>query len=165
MEFPNLFNGIKIIMKYFKISIIGLGYVGLPLAIEFGKKFQTIGFDLSKKRIEELINKVDSNGEIKKKQFLDSKYSKFSNNASDILGSNIFIVTVPTPVDKKNKPDVKNIISASKLVARSLIKNKKPIVVFESTVYPSLTEEVCLILFKYSGLNGKILILVIRLKE
>ena len=156
MEFLNLFNGIKIIMKYFKISIIGLGYVGLPLAIEFGKKFQTIGFDLSKKRIEELINKVDSNSEIKKKQFLDSKYSKFSNNASDILGSNIFIVTVPTPVDKKNKPDVKNIISASKLVARSLIKNKKPIVVFESTVYPGLTEEVCLpILLKYSGLKWK----------
>ena len=134
------------------ISIIGVGYVGLPLAINFSKNFNVIGYDSNKLRIEDLKKNID----IYKDQSLTKKRIKnlnFSFNKDDIKNSDIFIVTVPTPVDNKNRPDLTHLISASKLVGKSL--KKKSIVVYESTVYPGCTEEICIpILEKTSRLKA-----------
>ena len=134
------------------ISIIGVGYVGLPLAINFSKNFNVIGYDSNKLRIEDLKKNID----IYKDQSLTKKRIKnlnFSCNKDDIKNSDIFIVTVPTPVDSKNRPDLTHLISASKLVGKSL--KKKSIVVYESTVYPGCTEEICIpILEKTSRLKA-----------
>lgn len=135
-----------------KIAIIGLGYVGLPLAIAFSKKNFVIGFDVNKKRIKNLQNGLDSTGELSKNEILKSKYIKFSNNFSDLSNCEIFIITVPTPVDNKNKPNLKPLLNATKIVSTFL--KKKDIVIYESTVFPGATEEVCgPILEKFSGLN------------
>ena len=122
------------------ISIIGVGYVGLPLAIKFSKKYKVIGYDSNKSRIEDLKKDKD----IYKDQIINKKNNKnlnFSNKESDIKNSDIFIVTVPTPVDSKNKPDLKHLAEASKIVGKSIKKNS--IVIYESTVYPGCTEEIC----------------------
>ena len=122
------------------ISIIGVGYVGLPLAIKFSKKYKVIGYDSNKSRIEDLKKDKD----IYKDQIINKKNNKnlnFSNKESDIKNSDIFIVTVPTPVDSKNKPDLKHLVEASKIVGKSIKKNS--IVIYESTVYPGCTEEIC----------------------
>ena len=122
------------------ISIIGVGYVGLPLAIKFSKKYKVIGYDSNKSRIEDL----KKNKDIYKDQIINKKNNKnlnFSNKESDIKNSDIFIVTVPTPVDSKNKPDLKHLAEASKIVGKSIKKNS--IVIYESTVYPGCTEEIC----------------------
>jgi len=124
-----------------KIGIIGLGYVGLPLAIEFGKKFKTVGFDINHKRISELNTGLDSNLDISEKGFNDSENLIFSSSIENIKECNIYIVTVPTPIDKNNHPDLTPLIDASLLVGKIL--NKKNIVIYESTVYPGATEEVC----------------------
>jgi len=138
-----------------KIAIIGLGYVGLPLALAFGKKFKTIGFDTNKKRINSLKKKIDTNNEISKKEFILSKKLEFTNKKSDLEHIDVYIVCVPTPIDNKNNPDLRNIKEASKIVGKFLSKNN--IVVYESTVYPGLTEEICVpILEKKSGLNSNI---------
>jgi UDP-N-acetyl-D-galactosamine dehydrogenase len=135
-----------------KIAIIGLGYVGLPLALAFGKKFRTIGFDINKDRINELINKKDSNLLSKKELFNKSKKLVFSSNSEHLKNSNIFIITVPTPVTKNKKPDLSYLYSASKIVAENLKKND--LIIYESTVYPGLTEEECVpVLEKYSNLK------------
>jgi UDP-N-acetyl-D-galactosamine dehydrogenase len=135
-----------------KIAIIGLGYVGLPLALAFGEKFKTIGFDINKNRIKELKNKNDSNLLSKKKSFYKSKKIKFSSNKKDLSNASVFIVTVPTPVKKNKKPDLSYLLSASKIVASNLKKND--LVIYESTVYPGLTEEECVpVLEKYSDLE------------
>jgi len=135
-----------------KIAIIGLGYVGLPLALAFGEKFGTIGFDINKDRIKELQNKNDSNLLSKRKSFYKSKKLEFSSNKKDLSNANIFIITVPTPVKKNKKPDLSYLQSASKIVAKNLKKND--LVIYESTVYPGLTEEECIpILEKYSDLE------------
>lgn len=135
-----------------KLAIIGLGYVGLPLALAFGEKFSTIGFDINKKRIKELQNKNDSNLLSKKKFFYKSKKLKFSLNKKDLKNVNIFIITVPTPVKSNKEPDLSYLYSASKIVANCLKKND--LVIYESTVYPGLTEEKCVpFLEKYSGLK------------
>lgn len=135
-----------------KIAIVGLGYVGLPLALAFGEKFGTIGFDINKDRIKELQNKNDSNLLSKKKSFYKSKKLEFSSNKKDLSNANIFIITVPTPVKKNKKPDLSYLQSASKIVAKNLKKND--LVIYESTVYPGLTEEECIpILEKYSDLE------------
>jgi UDP-N-acetyl-D-galactosamine dehydrogenase len=135
-----------------KIAIIGLGYVGLPLALAFGEKFETIGFDINKNRIKELKNKNDSNLLSKKKSFNKSKKIKFSSNKKDLRNASVFIVTVPTPVKKNKKPDLSYLLSASKIVASNLKKND--LVIYESTVYPGLTEEECVpVLEKYSDLE------------
>ena len=135
-----------------KIAIIGLGYVGLPLALAFGEKFSTIGFDIKKSRIKELQNKNDSNLLSKKKSFYKSKKLEFSSNKKDLSNANIFIITVPTPVKKNKKPDLSYLQSASKIVAKNLKKND--LVIYESTVYPGLTEEECIpVLEKYSDLE------------
>ncbi len=127
--------------KNFKVGIIGLGYVGLPLAISFGKKFETIGFDINKQRVEDLKKKIDKNQEINKSEFLLSKKLTFTYKERHFKNCNIFIVTVPTPINKNNYPDLTYLKKASVLVGKKL--KKKDIVIYESTVYPGATEEVC----------------------
>ena len=133
------------------ISVIGLGYVGLPLAIEFSKKFNVVGFDLNKNRIEELINCVDRTSEISKEE-LKKTDIKFTSLEDDLLKTNIYIVTVPTPVDRYKNPNLQNLKAASELVGSLL--NKNNLVIYESTVFPGATEELCIpILEKASGLK------------
>jgi UDP-N-acetyl-D-galactosamine dehydrogenase len=138
-----------------KIAVIGLGYVGLPLALAFSKKFNTIGFDIDKTRIKNLILKKDSNLLYKKNFFYNDKKLQFSSNENDLKKANIYIVTVPTPVKKNKQPDLSHLYSASKIVACCLKKNDY--VIYESTVYPGLTEEECVpVLEKYSNLKFNI---------
>ncbi len=147
-------------MKNFKeysninLAIIGLGYVGLPLAIEFSKKFQTIGFDINDKRIDELNKGFDRTLEVTKSNLTNSSIN-FSSNKDDLNNSNVYIVTVPTPVDKFNNPDMLPLAKASEMVGKALSKND--IIIFESTVYPGATEEFCVpILEKNSNLKYNI---------
>ena len=134
------------------IGIIGLGYVGLPLAIEFGKKFKTIGFDIKKERIKNLSLSIDTTSEVNEVNFKKAKYLKFSNNSYDLINCNIYIITVPTPIYNNKKPDLRYIKKASVIVGKFLKKND--IVIYESTVYPGLTEEVCVpILINESNLK------------
>jgi UDP-N-acetyl-D-glucosamine/UDP-N-acetyl-D-galactosamine dehydrogenase len=133
------------------IAIVGIGYVGLPLAIEFGKILNTIGFDINNSRVEKLNSCYDATLEISKEEFIESKFVKFTSNLEDIKNCNIFIITVPTPIDKDKNPDLTPLISSSKSIA-SILK-KSDIVIYESTVYPGATEEICVpILEKYSNL-------------
>ena len=136
-----------------KISVIGQGYVGLPLAIELGKKYRNvIGYDNSNKRILEIKKKVDSNKQISFYEFSKAKYLIFTTNENKIYNSDFFIITVPTPIDKNKKPDLRSIKKASEIVGKNLCKNN--IVVYESTVFPGCTEEICVpILEKSSGLK------------
>lgn len=134
-----------------KIAIIGLGYVGLPLAVEFGKFRPTIGFDINISRIKELINGKDKTLEVLEEDLELATHLEFSCDLSDLNDCKIFIVTVPTPIDDVNRPDLKPIIKASETVGRSL--KLGDIVIYESTVYPGCTEEVCVpILESVSGL-------------
>lgn len=134
-----------------KVAVIGLGYVGLPLAVALAKHFDTTGFDISARRVDELKKGHDRTGEIEKERMKASTL-KLTSSAGDIKGFDIYIVTVPTPVDQNNKPDLTPVRSACNTVA-PLIK-KGSIVVFESTVYPGVTEEVCgPLLEKGSGLK------------
>jgi len=134
------------------IAVLGLGYVGLPLALAFGEKFTTLGFDINKDRIKQLQNKNDVNLLSNRQSFNKSKKLKFSYSKNDLKNANIFIITVPTPVKKNKKPDLSYLLSASKIVAKCLKKND--LVIYESTVYPGLTEEECIpFLEKYSGLE------------
>ena len=127
-------------IKKIQIAVIGLGYVGLPLAFELSKKFNTFGFDISKRRIKKLTSGIDENLEFTKKQLKKTKL-KIVKRKSEISKCNFYIITVPTPINKEKKPDLKSLISASKFVASIL--NINDIVVYESTVYPGLTEEIC----------------------
>ncbi len=133
-----------------KVSIIGLGYVGLPLAIAFSKKFEVIGYDINSKRIKDLINGKDVFNDLKVRNLKKNRKLNLTSNFKDIEDLDYYIVTVPTPVNKNNNPDLRSLISASKIVGKSI--KKKSIVIFESTVFPSCTEEVCIpIIEKYSG--------------
>jgi UDP-N-acetyl-D-glucosamine/UDP-N-acetyl-D-galactosamine dehydrogenase len=135
-----------------KIAIIGLGYVGLPLAVEFGKVIDVVGFDINQGRIAELKSGIDRTLEVDKQELQSAKKLTFSFQAQDIKEANYFIVTVPTPVDEYRKPDLTPLESASRAVG-SVLK-KGDIVIYESTVYPGCTEEVCVpILEKVSGLK------------
>ena len=139
-------------MKNKKIALIGLGYVGLPLAVEFGKKFEVIGFDTSKNRIDLLKKNEDPNFVINKNEFATSSYLSFSNSIDDIKDCNIYIVTVPTPINNHKKPDLTALKKSSETVGSVLKKDN--IVIYESTVYPGATEEFCVpILEKQSGLK------------
>ena len=141
-------------MRQKKIAVIGLGYVGLPLAIELGKSYKTIGFDLSKNKINQYKEKNDQNFQITRLGFRNSKYLNFTSNIKDIRIADYIIVTVPTPIDKFNKPDLSSLKNASKLIGKNMKKNS--IIIFESTVYPGATEEFCIpILEKYSKLKWK----------
>lgn len=134
-----------------KISVIGLGYVGLPLAVEFGKKYKVIGYDINESRIAELKNGIDRTNETTKNQLDESVYLNLSSEELELKDSTIFIVTVPTPIDKNNNPNINLLLSASKTIAKYLKKND--IVIYESTVYPGCTEEDCVpVLEEFSGL-------------
>ena len=134
-----------------KIALIGLGYVGLPLAAEFGKKREVIGFDINKNRIDQLKKKIDPTLEISKKEFTEATYLNFTSNPKDLKDCNIFIVAVPTPIDNHKRPDLTALEKSSETVG-SVLK-KGDIVIYESTVYPGATEEICVpILEKKSGL-------------
>ena len=124
------------------ICIVGLGYVGLPLSLAFSeKKIRVIGYDSSLKRIKELNNSKDINGEFSKEELNSSKSIVFTNNSLDIIEANIYIITVPTPINKIKNPDLKPLLKASKVVGKNLSIND--IVIYESTVYPGCTEEEC----------------------
>tara|TARA_Y100000768_G_scaffold90975_1_gene65566 strand:- start:18179 stop:19447 length:1269 start_codon:yes stop_codon:yes gene_type:complete len=139
-------------MKREKIAIIGLGYVGLPLAIEFGKVFPTIGFDTNKSRVDELLSGSDSTREVTLQELKESTNLSYTNNVEDIGNSNIYIITVPTPIDKLDNPNLRPLKKASETVGEFL--KKDDIVIYESTVYPGATEEVCVpILERSSGLK------------
>ena len=138
-----------------KIGIIGLGYVGLPLAVEFGKIIDTIGFDINQSRIDELKRGIDRTLEVDNEELKSAKHLHFSSDGNELKSVNYFIITVPTPVDKYHVPDLFPLQSASKTVG-SVLK-KGDIVIYESTVYPGCTEEVCVpILEKVSGLKFNI---------
>jgi UDP-N-acetyl-D-glucosamine/UDP-N-acetyl-D-galactosamine dehydrogenase len=124
------------------IAVIGLGYVGLPLAVAFGRSRDVVGFDVNKSRIEELRNGNDSTFEVSSGEIAEAKTLIFSDNLDDIRGSNVFIVTVPTPIDGNNVPDLVPLKKASDMIARVL--KKDDIVIYESTVYPGATEEICI---------------------
>jgi len=135
-----------------KIAIIGLGYVGLPLSIEFGKIFKTIGFDTKQSRVADLNRSHDSSFEVTSEKFQESKKLTFTNDVNDIANCNIYIITVPTPIDEYKKPNLIPLTTASETVGKFL--QKDDLVIYESTVYPGATEEVCIpILEKFSGLE------------
>ena len=137
--------------KKYKIGIIGLGYVGLPLAVEFGKKYETIGFDINLDRIEELRGGNDSTLEVDSEGLKSSRHLSFTSDIQDLNECTIYIVTVPTPIDQNKRPDLQPLEKSS--YAISQILKKDDIVIYESTVFPGCTEEVCVpILEKGSGL-------------
>ena len=135
-----------------RIAVIGLGYVGLPLAVEFGKKFTTIGFDINQHRVKELKSGKDSTLEVDDDELKQSDKLSYTMELDEIADCNIYIVTVPTPIDDYKRPDLSPLISSSTTVGKVL--NKGDIVIYESTVYPGATEEDCIpVLEKESGLT------------
>jgi len=125
-----------------KVAIIGLGYVGLPLAVEFGKKYPTVGFDINQTRVQELRDGNDFTLEVSVEELAESPYISYASDVDDIKDCNFYIVTVPTPIDQHKQPDLTPLIKASQMLGK--IVNKGDIVVYESTVYPGATEEACL---------------------
>lgn len=136
----------------YRIGVIGLGYVGLPLAAEFGKKYQVVGFDIDKQRVNELTEGYDRTLETGKEELQTSVHLRFSSSLEDIKDCNVYIVTVPTPVDQFKKPDLSPLLKATEMIGKLL--NRNDIVIYESTVYPGCTEEDCVpVLEKTSGLK------------
>lgn len=141
----------ELVKKEKKIAIIGLGYVGLPLALAFAKKFSVVGFDINESRVDMMRNGIDPSKELESEAF-ENKDIVFTSKLEDLKNAHFFVVAVPTPVDKYNVPDLKPVLSASKTVGQVL--KKGDYVVFESTVYPGCTEEDCVpILEELSGLK------------
>ena len=135
-----------------KIGIIGLGYVGLPLAVEFGKKYPVVGFDINKARVAELSGGNDHTLECSPEELASAELLKFSTDYAELKSCNCYIVTVPTPVDNSNRPDLTPLIKASETVAKVI--SKGDVVIYESTVYPGATEEDCLpVVEKHSGMK------------
>jgi UDP-N-acetyl-D-glucosamine/UDP-N-acetyl-D-galactosamine dehydrogenase len=135
-----------------RIGVIGLGYVGLPLAVEFGKRFDTVGFDISAARIAELRRGRDSTLEVGREEMRAAKRLRYAAEPAALRGCNFYVVTVPTPIDKYNRPDLSPLIGATHTVGGVL--SKGDVVIYESTVYPGCTEEVCVpILEQTSGLK------------
>jgi UDP-N-acetyl-D-glucosamine/UDP-N-acetyl-D-galactosamine dehydrogenase len=124
-----------------KVAIIGLGYVGLPLAVEFGKKFETLGFDINQKRISELNVGRDSTLEVSESELASTNSLRFSNDVSDLKNCNVYIVTVPTPIDDHKQPDLTHLIKVSQMLGK--VVGRGDIIIYESTVYPGATEEEC----------------------
>jgi UDP-N-acetyl-D-galactosamine dehydrogenase len=138
-----------------KLAVIGLGYVGLPLAVEFGKKYSVIGFDINQERIKELSCGTDRTLEVTDKELKSAKNLFFSTKEADLRSANCFIVTVPTPIDNQQKPNLTPLLKASELVGKVI--KKGGIIIYESTVYPGATEEECVpVIEKYSGLKFNI---------
>jgi UDP-N-acetyl-D-galactosamine dehydrogenase len=136
----------------YQIAIVGLGYVGLPLAIEFAKKYSVIGYDINQSRVSDLQNSFDKTLEVEKSELLEAKSLAFTSDLDEISNCNIYIIGVPTPVNNKKEPDFKNLCLASEAIG-SILKHGD-IVIYESTVYPGATEEICVpILEKESNLK------------
>lgn len=141
----------KIDTKGVKLAIVGLGYVGLPLAVEFSKHFKVIGFDISGRRVSELRSGVDKTLEVSPEELRQANLLVYTTSVEDLKDIDIFIVTVPTPIDEFNRPDLKPLLSATETVGR--VMRKGAVVVYESTVYPGCTEEDCVpVLEEKSGL-------------
>jgi len=139
-------------LERFNIAVIGLGYVGLPLAIEFGKQYRTLGFDINLNRLSQLKTGFDSTLEVGTNELLSAKNLSFSNSTEDLQACNVYIVTVPTPINKHKQPDLSPLIKASETVGKVL--KQGDIVIYESTVYPGATEEDCVpVLERVSGLT------------
>ncbi len=139
-------------MSKIKLAIVGLGYVGLPLAVEFGKKRSVTGFDINAKRIAELQKGIDHTLETSSQELSDAKHLVFSTHPEDLRACNVFIVTVPTPIDQHKRPDLTPLIKASETIGKVL--KHGDIVIYESTVYPGATEEDCVpVLERFSGLK------------
>jgi len=139
-------------LENIKLSIVGLGYVGLPLAVEFGRKRSVVGFDINQRRIDELKVGKDFTLETTQEELAAAKHLSFTTNIEDIRTCNCYIVTVPTPIDEHKRPDLTPLIKASQTVGKIL--KKGDIVIYESTVYPGCTEEDCVpVLEKHSGLK------------
>ncbi|MCH9843026.1 MAG: nucleotide sugar dehydrogenase, partial [Gammaproteobacteria bacterium] len=135
-----------------KLAVIGLGYVGLPLAVEFGKTRSVIGFDTNTARIQELRVGIDKTLEVEENELRDAKNLIFTVDKEDLKSANCYIVTVPTPINSQKKPDLSPLLQASELISRVL--NQGDVVIYESTVYPGATEEECVpVLEKYSNLK------------
>ena len=142
----------KIASGEIKVALIGLGYVGLPLAVEFGKKYDTVGFDVKKSRLEMLRRHEDTTLETSTEDLKAATRLKYSDDPEDLKDRDIFIVSVPTPVDKYNRPDLTPLYKSSETVGKAM--KKGAIVVYESTVYPGCTEEECVpVLEKFSGMK------------
>ena len=134
------------------IAVIGLGYVGLPLAATFGRRFKTLGFDINAKRVEELRQGHDHTLEVSEHELRDAAHLSFASNPEELKGCNVFIITVPTPIDEYKRPDLRPLESASRTVGRAI--GKGGVAIYESTVYPGATEEVCVpIIEAESGLT------------
>jgi UDP-N-acetyl-D-galactosamine dehydrogenase len=134
------------------IAVIGLGYVGLPVALSFAKKYPTIGFDIKQRRIEELRRGHDATAEVDSHELTSSKI-KFTANPEDLAEATFIIIAVPTPIDKNNRPDLRPVVGASEFIGKHL--RKGAVVVYESTVYPGVTEEVCgPVLERVSGMRS-----------
>ena len=139
-------------VKKMKIGIIGLGYVGLPLAVEFAKKYKVVGYDLNGVRITELSKGFDRTRELEDAELRSAKGLTFTSEVDDLKSVDVYIVTVPTPIDEFKTPDLQPLVKASKLIGSVL--SKENFVIYESTVYPGCTEEVCVpILESESGLR------------
>ncbi|GAA4348894.1 Vi polysaccharide biosynthesis UDP-N-acetylglucosamine C-6 dehydrogenase TviB [Kangiella taiwanensis] len=135
-----------------KIAVIGLGYVGLPLAVEFGKKYPVLGFDIDKDRVKELNSGVDSTLEVGAEELKSTEQLRYSSEVEELRDCNVFVVTVPTPIDEHRQPDLTPLIKASEMLG-SLLK-KGDIIIYESTVYPGATEENCVpVIERVSGLT------------
>ena len=146
MDFPML------TLEQAQIGIIGLGYVGLPLAVEFGKKFRTTGFDLNTKRLAELASGTDSTLEVSDQELRAATKLSYASDLKELQKANTYIIAVPTPIDSFKRPDFRPLIGASHTVGKVL--SRGDVVIYESTVYPGATEEVCVpILEKESGLR------------
>jgi UDP-N-acetyl-D-galactosamine dehydrogenase len=134
------------------VGVVGLGYVGLPLAVEFGKKFRTIGFDLSAEKVANYRRHVDPTGEISREQFMTAAMLEVTTDPRDLTKADAIIVAVPTPIDAARRPDLSPLVGASTAVGKHM--KRGAVVVYESTVYPGATEEVCIpILEKSSGMK------------
>lgn len=135
-----------------KLAVIGLGYVGLPLAVEFGKKMDVLGFDINQHRVDELNSGRDGTLEVSEAELADATRLGYSSNVDDLINANVYIVTVPTPIDKNKNPDLTPLISASRMLGK--VVRKGDVVIYESTVYPGATEEDCIPLIEeVSGLT------------
>tara|TARA_Y100000768_G_C23972973_1_gene681490 strand:- start:449 stop:1720 length:1272 start_codon:yes stop_codon:yes gene_type:complete len=137
---------------HLNLAVIGLGYVGLPLAVEFGKKREVLGFDINNERIIELRNGYDRTLEIGEEELTRASFLKYSSDENDLGSINVYIIAVPTPIDSQNNPNIDHLLNASRKIAKFL--KQDDIVIYESTVYPGMTEEVCVpILESESGLK------------
>lgn len=139
-------------LQNIKVAVIGLGYVGLPLAVEFGKKREVLGFDINARRIAELNSGIDNTLEVEDHELQQATQLRYTNDASELADANVYIVTVPTPIDEYKRPDLTPLIRASETIAKVL--KRGDIVIYESTVYPGATEEDCVpVLERVSGLR------------